>query len=116
MTPYGWACQVCGASNEAASSSCAVCRFPAVASAYEIEQAKVAGISSTNPYVSPQRHAEAPAWKLVLVWSALISMLAGVFFVVAGGVRVMLLGISLVGAGAFVFWVMGGFKKGEPRA
>ncbi len=47
---YGWKCKVCGASNEAASSACSACWFPAIASAYEIEHAKSVGVSPAAPY------------------------------------------------------------------
>lgn len=115
MITYGWTCQVCGALNEASSSSCAACQFPAVAAAYEIERAKEAGISSSNPHAPEQMGAAPPTWKLVLLLFALIAMLAGAFFIVVGGVRVMLLGASLAAAGALVFWLMGGFTNGKPH-
>ena len=55
MAPaYGWRCQVCGVLNEGASSVCIACRFPAVASANEIERAKLNGISSTNPHTDKE--------------------------------------------------------------
>ena len=55
MAPgYGWKCQVCGVLNAAASSVCIACRFPAVASANEIEQAKLNGISSTTPHADKE--------------------------------------------------------------
>lgn len=49
-TAYGWTCKVCVASNEVDTLACNACRFPAIASAYEIEQAKSNGVSPAAPY------------------------------------------------------------------
>ena len=97
---YRWTCQVCGASN-APAVACAQCRFPAEATAEDIELAKAQGVDSYFQQREKSKRDKAkwlaqPLWRKVSDVVALTVLIVGLVLVrFAGPIEYNVAGVVL---------------------